>query len=64
MQTKKTNDDCGFKINGYIATQDGLFWQITGILKRLVKDENKQALRILKKHQLTQNQCFREPVLL
>lgn len=46
--TIKTNDNCGFKINGYIATQDGLFWQITGIVKRLIKEDNKQALRILK----------------
>lgn len=46
--TIKTNDNCGFKINGYIATQDGLFWQITGVLKKLVKEDNKQALRILK----------------
>ena len=48
LQTIKTNDMCGFKVNGYIVTQDGDFWQITGIIKRLVKPENKQALRILK----------------
>lgn len=48
VQTIKTNDLCGFKVKGYVATQDGLFWQITGIIKRLVKRENKQALRLLK----------------
>ena len=47
-QTIKTNDADGFKVKGYIATQDGSFWQITGITKRLAKPENKQALRFLK----------------
>lgn len=47
-QTIKTNDMCGFKVKGYIATQDGDFWQIVGFIKRLVKHENKQALRLLK----------------
>ncbi len=46
--TIKTNDMCGFTVNGYIATQDGSFWQITGIVKRLVKLSTKQALRYLK----------------
>ena len=49
IMTITTNDDCGFKIKGYISTQDGSFWQITGIVKKLVKQENKQALRWLKK---------------
>lgn len=44
--TIKTNDMCGFAIGGYIATQDGEFWQINSILKR-DNPENKQALRIL-----------------
>lgn len=48
VQTIKTNDDCGFKVNSYIVTQDGVLWQISGAIKRLVKPENKQALRILK----------------
>ena len=48
VQTIKTNDLVGFKVKGYIATQDGKFWQITGIITRLVKPELKQALRILK----------------
>lgn len=47
-QTIKTNDDCGFKIKGYIVTQDGIMWQIDNLVKRLVKAENKQALRWLK----------------
>jgi hypothetical protein len=46
--TIKTNDHCGFKINGYIATQDGSFWQVAGLGKHLVKPETKQALRLLK----------------
>lgn len=44
--TIKTNDMCGFAIGGYIATQDGEFWQINGISKR-DNPENKQALRNL-----------------
>lgn len=48
MQTIKTNDLCGFKTKGYVVTQDGIFWTITGIIKRLVKHENKQALRVLR----------------
>ena len=46
--TIKTNDNCGFKINGYIATQDDCFWQITGVVKHLVNKNTKQALRLLK----------------
>lgn len=48
MQTIKTNDLCGFKTKGYVVTQDGRFWTITGIIERLVKRENKQALRVLR----------------
>jgi hypothetical protein len=48
IQTIKTNDDCGFKVKGYVVTQTGELWQITGFVKRLVKPENKQALRLLK----------------
>lgn len=45
--TIKSNDSCGFAIGGYIATQDGDFWQIQGISKKH-NDENKYSLRILK----------------
>ena len=48
IQTIKTNDDCGFKVKGYIVTQTGEMWQITSIVKRLIKPENKQALRVIK----------------
>lgn len=48
MLTIKTNDNCGFKIKGYIATQDGELWQINSFIKKLNKPENKQALRIIK----------------
>lgn len=48
VQTIRTNDLVGFKIKGYVVTQDGILWQITNIMKRLAKPENKQALRILK----------------
>ena len=46
--TIKTNDNCGFKINGYIATQDGSFWQIAGVGKHLVKPDSKQVLRLFR----------------
>ena len=46
--TIKTNDECGFRIDGYLTTQEGTLWQITGLGKQLVKPENKQALRLLK----------------
>lgn len=48
LQTIKTNDMCGFKVKGYVATQDGLLWQISGLIKRIIRPNNKQALRILK----------------
>jgi hypothetical protein len=52
--TIKTNDVCGFSINGYVVTQDGDMWQITGIIKRIVVKENKQALRFLKETPATE----------
>lgn len=48
LLTIKTNDMCGFKAKGYVSTQDEKLWQIQGIIKRIVRPENKQALRILK----------------
>ena len=47
IQTIKTSDASGFKVKGYVVTQDGALWQITGIIKKLSKPDNKQALRIL-----------------
>ena len=47
LLTIKTNDAKGFKVKGYIVTQDERLWQIQGIIvKRMT--ENRQALRILK----------------
>ena len=54
LQTIKTNDICDFKINGYVVTQDGEFWQIQGILKRTVVKENKQALRFVRETPATE----------
>lgn len=45
-QTIKTNDACGFKVNGYCVTQEGGLWQIASVIERLVSHNNKQALRI------------------
>ncbi|MBO7214004.1 MAG: hypothetical protein J6V66_00755 [Clostridia bacterium] len=48
FQTIKTDDSIDFKVKGYVVTQDGLLWQIAGIIKRLKHDGNKEALRIIK----------------
>lgn len=49
MKTIKTNDECGFRVKGYVVTQDGTMWQITGIIEKPSKPDNKQSLRILKR---------------
>lgn len=46
--TLKTNDTCAFKVNSYIATQDGKLWQISGVVKKIINERSKQALRLLK----------------
>ena len=48
VMTIKTDDNIDFKITGYITTQDGLFWQITGVIKRVKHENTKEALRFLK----------------
>lgn len=48
LQTIKSKDYCCFKVKGYVVTQEGGLWQITGIIKRLVHPETKEALRILR----------------
>jgi hypothetical protein len=47
--TIHTDDDCGFKIDGYVATQDGSLWVIAGLVESLVNENTKQALRFMKK---------------
>lgn len=46
--TIKTDDKIDVKVTGYVATQDGLFWQVTGVITRIVHPDTKQALRLLK----------------
>lgn len=48
LLTIKTNDKIDFKTTGYVATQDGLFWQISGVIKNLKHDNTLEALRVLK----------------
>lgn len=48
VMTIKTDDKIEFKTTGYIATQDGLFWQIQGVIKNLKHENTKEALRFLK----------------
>lgn len=44
-QTIKTNERCGFKVNGYCVTQDGDLWQVQSVVERVVAPNTKQALR-------------------
>ncbi len=48
VQTISTDDKVPFKIKGYVVTQDGTFWQIAGIIKRVKHEDNKEALRLIK----------------
>lgn len=47
VSTIKTSDKVDFKVKGYVRTQDGLLWTISGFIKHPIS-ERKQALRILK----------------
>lgn len=44
----KTCDDCGFKVNGYISTQNGLFWTIEDIIHDEQTAGNEEALLMWK----------------
>lgn len=44
-QTIRTNDACGFTVNGYCVTQDGGLWQISSVIERVISSDSKQALR-------------------
>lgn len=46
VQTIKTKDKIEFKIKSFIVTQDGILWQISGIIKKLKHENTRQALRI------------------
>ena len=43
--TISTDDRRGFEIKGYIASQDGELWQITGLVEAPSNDNTMQALR-------------------
>lgn len=45
----KTSDDCGFKIGGYVSTQNGLFWIIQEIILDEQVDGNEEAFMMWKK---------------
>ena len=47
--TIKTNDMCGFNVNGYVKGQDGGLWQVSSVIETLVNGNDKQALRRRKK---------------
>lgn len=44
-----TNDMCGFKIGGYIVTQNGLFWTITEVITNEQADGQNAVLRWFKR---------------
>ena len=44
----KTNEDCGFKIKGFISTQDGAFWSIAEIVHNEQVPGAEEALRFFK----------------
>lgn len=41
----KTNNLCGFEINGYVITHEGYLWQISSVT--VLPSKNKQAYRYL-----------------
>lgn len=43
----RTDDDCGFEINGYVCTQGGDLWIVSQVAKRVQNDNTKEALRLL-----------------
>jgi hypothetical protein len=43
--TISTDDRRGFEIKGYIVSQDGDLWQITGLVEAPANDNTMQALR-------------------
>lgn len=44
----KTNDHCGFKVGGYVSTQNGKIWQITEVVTNEQADGANEVLRWFK----------------
>ena len=47
--TIKTCDDVGFKVGGYVSTQNGSFWKIEDLTHEEQTEENKEALLLFKR---------------
>lgn len=45
----RTNDDLKWRINSYVCTQDDVFWQIEGVVTHSQTEENRDALRVVKR---------------
>lgn len=45
----KTRTDCGWKIKGYISTQDGRFFQIVDFLEDTQPKDSEEVLRLFKR---------------
>lgn len=52
--TIRTHEDIGWKIKGYVVTQDDLCWQIVDFRKILMPESNKEALRVVKQSSQTE----------
>jgi hypothetical protein len=50
----KTCDDCGFKIGGYVSTQNGAFWIIEDIVADEQTTETEEALLMWKESEKTE----------
>lgn len=49
----KSNDHSGFRVRGYVVTQDDELWQITEVVKRM-QEVNRDVLRVLKHNPSTE----------
>ena len=53
-KTIRTHEDIGWKIKGYVVTQDDLCWQIVDFRKILMPESNREALRVVKQSSQTE----------
>ncbi len=45
MTIRSDDRQCGFEIKGYIVSQDGQLWQISGVIEAPANENTMQALR-------------------
>lgn len=44
----RTNENCEWRVGGFISTQDGFFWEIEQVMKEVQNERNKEALRVVR----------------